>query len=71
MKIKKELMDILVCPVDKGTLKNHEKENYLECQVCRRKYPVKNGIPVMIAEDSLNSKQMDEQKPKETDVRKK
>ncbi len=46
--IKKELLDILVCPVDKNPLKALEKEMKLECSSCGRKYPVKDGIPVML-----------------------
>jgi uncharacterized protein YbaR (Trm112 family) len=49
--IKKELMDILVCPADKAELIEKEETKELECTKCGRKYPVKEGIPVMLVED--------------------
>ena len=50
--VKKELLDILVCPADKKPLKELEKEMKLECSGCGRKYPVKNGIPVMLIDEA-------------------
>ena len=50
--LKKELLDILVCPVDKKPLKELEKEMKLECTACGRKYPVKDGIPVMLIDEA-------------------
>ncbi|MCX6986287.1 MAG: Trm112 family protein [Lentisphaerae bacterium] len=50
--LKKELLDILVCPVDKKPLKELEKEMKLECSACGRKYPVKDGIPVMLIDEA-------------------
>ena len=50
--IKKELLDILVCPVDKKPLRELEKEMKLECPICGRKYPVKDGIPVMLIDEA-------------------
>jgi uncharacterized protein YbaR (Trm112 family) len=39
---------ILVCPVDKGDLTQDEEASVLECTVCHRRYPVRDGIPVML-----------------------
>ena len=50
--LKKELLDILVCPVDKKPLRELEKELKLECSACGRKYPVKDGIPVMLIDEA-------------------
>ena len=50
--IKKELMDILVCPVDKGELTLLEKDKKLECRKCGLRYPIKEGIPVMLESDA-------------------
>ena len=50
--IKKELMDILVCPVDKAELRELEASKQLECIECGRKYPVKDGIPVMLVDEA-------------------
>lgn len=45
------LSEILVCPVDHGSLIEHEEASQLECEKCGRKYPVENGIPVMLVDD--------------------
>ncbi len=50
--VKKELLEILVCPADKGELLERESTNCLECTKCGRKYPVKDGIPVMLIDES-------------------
>ncbi len=50
--IKKELLDILACPVDKAPLKELEAEKKLLCTECGRKYPVKDGIPVMLIDEA-------------------
>lgn len=43
-----KILDLLVCPKDKNTLK-HEKD-FLQCTRCLKKYPIKNGIPIMISD---------------------
>ncbi|MFZ2653856.1 MAG: Trm112 family protein [Victivallales bacterium] len=50
--IKKELLEILACPADKQPLKELESEMKLECTSCGRKYPVKDGIPVMLVDEA-------------------
>jgi uncharacterized protein YbaR (Trm112 family) len=45
-----DLLDILVCPVCKGDVKETNSE--IVCTNCGRRYPIKNGIPVMIAEEA-------------------
>jgi uncharacterized protein YbaR (Trm112 family) len=48
--IDKKLLDILVCPVCKESVEL--KEDKLVCIKCRRKYPVRDGIPVMLEEEA-------------------
>ncbi len=50
--IKKELLDILVCPVDKAELIEKEESKQLKCKKCGRKFPVKDGIPVMLVDEA-------------------
>lgn len=50
--IKKELMELLVCPADKADLVELENEKKLQCTKCGRKYPVKDGIPVMLIDEA-------------------
>lgn len=51
-KIKPELLEILVCPVDKAELREIEAGNKLECSACGRRYPVRDGIPVMLQDEA-------------------
>ncbi len=59
MAIDKELLDILVCPVCKGELKQTEKEDGLICYTCELVYPIIEGIPVMMKDEA---KQLDSPK---------
>ncbi len=52
MSISQELLDILVCPEDKAKLKLVADGSGLECQKCRRIYPIRDGIPVMLVEEA-------------------
>ena len=47
-----ELAAILVCPVDKADLKEDEAASRLVCSECGRRYPVRDGIPVMLVEEA-------------------
>lgn len=49
-KVPQELLDILVCPVDKGKV-NLEGDR-LVCEQCGRAYPVRDGIPIMLEEEA-------------------
>ena len=48
--IDKELLDILACPACKGDVEL--KDNKIVCKKCGRKYPVKDGIPVMLIDEA-------------------
>jgi uncharacterized protein YbaR (Trm112 family) len=50
MMIPAELMDILVCPSCKGDLREEEAE--LVCTQCGLRYPVRDGIPIMLVEEA-------------------
>ena len=44
------LAALLACPVDRGTVR--ADGGTLVCDICGRRYPVKDGIPAMIADDA-------------------
>ena len=46
------LKKLLVCPADKAELVEVEVLKVLECEKCGRRYPVRDGIPVMLLEDN-------------------
>jgi uncharacterized protein YbaR (Trm112 family) len=45
-----ELLDLLVCPVDKQPVE--AKGDELVCTSCGRTYPVEQGVPNMIVDES-------------------
>jgi hypothetical protein len=47
-----QLAAILVCPVDKSDLTEDEATSRLVCTECGRRYPVRDGIPVMLVEEA-------------------
>ena len=48
--IDKELLEILACPACKADVEL--KDNKIVCVKCGRKYPIKEGIPVMLIEEA-------------------
>ena len=48
--IDKALLEILVCPVCKAPLT--EKNEALKCNQCRRVYPVRDNIPIMLVDQA-------------------
>jgi uncharacterized protein len=52
MPIPKELLEILVCPVCKADLELKPDESGLKCTKCKRVYPVRDNIPVMLVDQA-------------------
>jgi hypothetical protein len=52
MPISKELLEILVCPVDKQPVSLTPDEKGLKCSACKRVYPIKDDIPVMLVDEA-------------------
>lgn len=50
--IPQDLLDILVCPVCKTSLTQNEAGSSLKCGQCRRVYPVRDGIPVLLVDEA-------------------
>lgn len=50
--INEDLAAILVCPVDKADLREDAEASRLECTECGRRYPVRDGIPIMLVEEA-------------------
>ena len=55
--IKKELLDILACPVCKGSVRLSGDKNGLICEKCRLVYEIRDGIPVMLADEAKEWKE--------------
>lgn len=50
--IAKELFDLLACPACRADLKYNESKTALVCTKCKRKYEIKEGIPVLLTKDA-------------------
>ena len=57
MAVSQELLDILVCPVCKTPVKLTANSTGLKCQTCRRVYPIRDDIPVMLVEEASVEKE--------------
>ncbi len=52
MAISQELLDILVCPLCKEPVKLTADGQGLKCVKCRRVYPIREDIPVMLVDEA-------------------
>lgn len=52
MPLSEQLLEILACPVCKGDLEYSQEPEYLRCPECKKRYPVRDGIPVMLVEEA-------------------
>jgi hypothetical protein len=48
--ISKELLEILCCPVGQAPLK--QEDGTLVCTKCGAVYPIKDGIPILLADEA-------------------
>ena len=48
MTLAPQLLQILVCPKCKGPLEYSSEQSTLTCTSCRLRYPVRDGIPIML-----------------------
>jgi uncharacterized protein YbaR (Trm112 family) len=53
--IPNDLLEILVCPACKKplTLRENASGQSLKCAECRRVYPVRDDIPIMLVEEAV------------------
>ena len=47
-----KLLEILACPSCKGDIEYNTREEKIVCIDCNLKYPVKDGIPVMLIDEA-------------------
>jgi uncharacterized protein YbaR (Trm112 family) len=52
MALDSRLLEILACPDEKGPLYYFEGEAFLFCPACRRRYEVRDDIPVMLLDEA-------------------
>ena len=52
MTLAPQLLEILVCPKCKGPLDYSIEQSSLTCPSCRLRYPVRDGIPIMLIDEA-------------------
>lgn len=52
MAISQELLEILVCPACKATVELVDEGRGLKCVQCKRVYPIRDDIPVMLIDEA-------------------
>jgi uncharacterized protein YbaR (Trm112 family) len=50
--IPQDLLDILVCPICKKPLELRDNGQSLKCAQCRRVYPVRDNIPILLVDEA-------------------
>ena len=48
----KKLLEVLACPVSHAGLEYNAEQNELICRVSKLAYPVREGIPVLLATEA-------------------
>jgi uncharacterized protein len=51
--ISQDLLEILVCPACKKPLALRENPKSLKCAACRRAYPIKDDIPILLIDEAV------------------
>ena len=52
MAISQELLEILACPACKAKVELKPDESGLKCVECKRVYPIRDDIPVMLVDEA-------------------
>ena len=52
MTVSPQLLAILVCPKCKGELEHRDSEAALICHACKLRYPIRDGIPIMLIDEA-------------------
>ncbi|CAN7457307.1 MULTISPECIES: Trm112 family protein [Rhizobium] len=51
-KVDPKLLDLLVCPLTKGSLSYDREKNELVSEKARLAYPIRDGIPIMLISEA-------------------
>lgn len=52
MVIDERLLEVLVCPECRGPVEHKERRHLIVCVDCGLRFPVREGIPVMLVEEA-------------------
>ena len=71
MSLDPQLLEILVCPNDRGDLDYRESEQELVCTMCGYRYPIRDDIPVMLIDEAIKPGDGPAHKPAQKPTKKK
>ena len=52
MLVRSELLEILACPKCKRAVEGDDAVDFILCNACRLRYPVRDDIPVMLIDEA-------------------
>jgi uncharacterized protein YbaR (Trm112 family) len=61
MTISQDLLEILACPACKAKVELKPDGKALKCVACRRVYPIRDDIPVMLVDEATIENETEEQ----------
>ena len=62
MAISQDLLEILACPACKTKVELQEDGSGLKCVSCKRVYPIRDDIPVMLVDQATIEEEQPEQR---------
>ena len=57
----KELLDMLICPKCKGSIKLSRDSEYIICYNCHLAYKLDNNMPIMLIDNAVDSKSVEKE----------
>ena len=66
MAISQDLLEILACPACKGKVELNADASGLKCVDCRRLYPIRDDIPVMLVDEATIEGQTETESPEQS-----
>jgi uncharacterized protein len=56
MALDERLLEILICPACHGEVEHKERRHLIVCRACGLRYPVRDGIPIMLVDAATPSR---------------
>ena len=63
MALSQDLLDILACPACKAPVELLPQGNGLKCASCKRIYPIRDDIPVMLIDEATIESSSEDEEP--------
>ena len=63
MALSQDLLDILACPACKATVELKPDGSGLKCVACKRVYPIRDDIPVMLIDEATIEDSTEDEEP--------